>query len=119
MTGAAAVAVVPSTTTMSLSVGFTSPTGATPQTTNSPTFTVPSGNAGQGALTITGTGAANVSFSDNGGAFSAVSNGDAPIYTDTHTGQFKLTGAARAATITILDIATSQVFAGPFTITNT
>lgn len=103
---------------ITVSPSFTNPTGASPQTTNSPTVTVPVNNSGVVTLGIGGTGAANVTYSDNGGAFGAVSSGDNLGFVTGHTAAFKLTGAARTATVTIADNSTLATVA-TITLTNT
>jgi hypothetical protein len=69
----ALAAVVPSlATSMSLSAGFDSPSGASPQTTATRTITVPAGNPGSLRIAVTVTASATVEYSLNGAAGVAI-----------------------------------------------
>lgn len=102
---------------MTLSSGFTSPSGASPQSTNSPTVTVPNSNSGVISLGLNGT-PGTVQYSINGAAFVTFINGDTLTMSNGQTLQFKQTGATKTAVIVLTD-QTVGTTCGSFTITNT
>lgn len=83
--------------------GTTGP-GASPQTSPTKTLTVPSGNSGTLQFSVSGTGAAGVTYSKNGGAFLTLSDGDLNVFANGDTLAFKLTGGAKSVSIGVGDV---------------
>ena len=102
---------------MTLSSGFNSPSGASPQTTASRTVTVPAMNSGSIYIGIVGSGGISKA-SINGGAFNTVNDADSIILADTQTLAFKLTGATKSNTYTLIDDSTGETI-NSFSITTT